>query len=103
MNTTGISKIACGVRASFASPSERWWRGWDSNPRGPCGPTSFQDWRFQPLSHPSDEPEAGSTKDEAGRIKNQKEEPEAGNYREVGRRDRRSFTDPSYTGRAGRS
>lgn len=34
----------------------RWWRGWDSNPRGPCGPTSFQDWRIQPLCHPSRKP-----------------------------------------------
>ena len=28
-----------------------WRRGWDSNPRNPCGFNSFQDCRFRPLSH----------------------------------------------------
>ena len=30
-----------------------WRRERDSNPRGACAPTCFQDRRFQPLSHPS--------------------------------------------------
>ena len=29
----------------------RWRRGWDSNPRGPCGPSGFQDRCNQPLCH----------------------------------------------------
>ena len=33
-------------------------RGWDSNPRKPCGFSGFQDRRIRPLCHPS---EAGST------------------------------------------
>ena len=28
-------------------------RGWDSNPRDPCGPAGFQDRCLQPLGHPS--------------------------------------------------
>ncbi len=40
---------------SEAAPSDlknsNWRRGWDSNPRGPCGPNSFQDCRIRPLCH----------------------------------------------------
>jgi len=28
-----------------------WRRGWDSNPRDPCEPDSFQDCSLQPLGH----------------------------------------------------
>ena len=28
-----------------------WRRGWDSNPRDPCGPDGFQDRYLQPLGH----------------------------------------------------
>jgi hypothetical protein len=31
----------------------RWRRGWDSNPRNPCGLSGFQDRRNRPLYHPS--------------------------------------------------
>ena len=49
-----------GYRRAFLKGSLRtlhptaWRRGWDSNPRDPCGPNGFQDRRFQPLTHPSE-------------------------------------------------
>ncbi|GAH91666.1 unnamed protein product, partial [marine sediment metagenome] len=30
-----------------------WRRGWDSNPRSPCGDNGFQDRHHRPLGHPS--------------------------------------------------
>src|SRR2546426_7749920 len=53
------------ARLRSAPASEGWWRGRDSNPRGPCEPTSFQDWRFQPLSHPSAKEESRITDHES--------------------------------------
>ena len=32
--------------------SENWRRGWDSNPRGPYGPTAFRERRFRPTQPP---------------------------------------------------
>ena len=50
-----------GVSEKFGRRRRRktdWRRGWDSNPRDPFGPNGFQDRRFQPLTHPSDEESA---------------------------------------------
>ena len=32
-----------------------WRKGWDSNPRYPCGHAGFQDRCLKPLGHPSNE------------------------------------------------
>src|SRR5262252_105623 len=43
----------------FAPPSEGWRRGWDSNPRSPCGDTRFRGEPDRPLWHLSVKSAAG--------------------------------------------
>jgi hypothetical protein len=46
-----------------------WRRGWDSNPRYPCGYTGFQDRGNQPLCHPSAAREVYLLRDAGGRYR----------------------------------
>ena len=39
--------------SELSRASSTWRKGRDSNPRCPCGHSSFQDWCVQPLCHPS--------------------------------------------------
>lgn len=61
LSTTLSATITCVVNhrsliltyPGQGGPYYAWRRGRDSNPGGPCGPNSFQDYPFQPLTHPS--------------------------------------------------
>jgi hypothetical protein len=44
---------AANQRKEGGRRSAAWWREWDSNPRWPEDHTSFQDWPYKPLRHPS--------------------------------------------------
>ena len=46
---SSISLLSRKIKAPFRAPILR--RGRDSNPRCPCGHSSFQDWCVQPLCH----------------------------------------------------
>ena len=49
--------MAQGAEKTHLSPMSRHItlrRGWDSNPRKPCGFSGFQDRRIRPLCHPSE-------------------------------------------------
>ena len=44
----------CADHIFASEPDFVFWRwGWDSNPRGHCGPTGFQDQLLKPLGHPT--------------------------------------------------
>ncbi len=45
----GVKPDTPGVRSSVL----KWRKGWDSNPRYPCGHAGFQDRCLKPLGHPS--------------------------------------------------
>jgi len=53
-------QTAIGVLPSRAESAHFVRRGWDSNPREPCGSSGFQDRRIRPLCHPSEAMIAGS-------------------------------------------
>ena len=44
---------SCQSTRSTKVDTADWRRGWDSNPRDPCGPAGFQDRYHRPLGHPS--------------------------------------------------
>ena len=48
-------RLAAAVHSFISSmrAAHAWRTGWDSNPRGPCGPAGFQDRCLKPLGHPS--------------------------------------------------
>ena len=46
---SGVKSATGGVRSSVLD----WRKGWDSNPRYPCGHAGFQDRCLKPLGHPS--------------------------------------------------
>jgi hypothetical protein len=53
----GSIAVFSGLKAAMAAVmAKKKRRGWDSNPRGGCPPTGFQDRRNWPLCHPSVRP-----------------------------------------------
>src|SRR5438105_15952682 len=50
----GTKRYRAPSTAKHARTSTGMRRGWDSNPRKPCGFSGFQDRRIRPLCHPSE-------------------------------------------------